>query len=89
MQSLQRVVFAIALALLCSSQQTSFAQAPEDRGGSLPLATDRSASDYVGRPVLTIPQQRAKFAADQRMLRMQWNQWIGYSRFMQACPLPA
>ena len=79
MQCIKRIVFVLALTAFCLSQQSGFAQAPDDQAGPLPLATDRSASDYVGRPMLTIPQQRAKFAADQRMLRLQWNEWIGYS----------
>ena len=55
------------------------AQEPANRiDRQLPLVTANSPSDSVPQE-LTIVQQRAKFAADQRMLRTEWNNWIGYS----------
>ena len=57
---------------LAGTNATANAQQPEP----LPLSTSRSSA-YQERP-LTIAQQRAKFAADQRMLRLEWNQWIGH-----------
>ncbi len=44
----------------------------------LPLSSSDSASDiaYQGP---TVPQQRAMFAAEQRLLRMEYNNWIGYN----------
>lgn len=54
----------------------------------LPLTTSSSLSGYdasIGKP-LTIAQQRARYEADQRMLRMQWNKWIGYEPLRPAMP---
>jgi len=56
----------------------------------LPLSTNVSVGRYdasVSKP-LTIAQQRARFEADQRMLRMQWNKWIGYEPLRPAMPNP-
>ena len=43
----------------------------------LPLSSSDTYA-YLPKP-LTIAQQRAKFEADQRTLRMDFNNWIGYS----------
>lgn len=54
----------------------------------LPLSTTVTLGGYdavVPQP-LTIAQQRARFEADQRMLRMQWNKWIGYEPLRPALP---
>lgn len=58
---------------VCLAGMSSVAEAQQ--ADPLPLSTSRSASQE--KP-LTIAQQRARFAADQRMLRLEWNQWIGY-----------
>ena len=54
----------------------------------LPLSTTTSLGGYeavVPQP-LTIAQQRARYEADQRMLRMQWNKWIGYEPLRPSLP---
>lgn len=56
----------------------------------LPLSTNGAPGRYdagVSKP-LTIAQQRARYEADQRMLRMQWNKWIGYEPLRPAMPNP-
>ncbi|MGN6544111.1 MAG: hypothetical protein ACTHK7_03615 [Aureliella sp.] len=56
----------------------------------LPLSTTSSLGSYevtVSKP-LTIAQQRARYEADQRMLRMQWNKWIGYEPLRPSLPNP-
>lgn len=35
---------------------------------------------------MTIAQQRARYDADQRMARMQWNKWIGYEPSRPSLP---
>jgi hypothetical protein len=60
----------------------------DDSGKSLPLSTTTSLGGYdatISKP-LTIAQQRARYEADQRMLRMQWNKWIGYEPLRPALP---
>lgn len=55
---------------------------------ALPLTTTTSLGGYeasVSQP-LTIAQQRARYDADQRMLRMQWNKWIGYEPLRPSQP---
>jgi hypothetical protein len=55
---------------------------------ALPLSTSVSVGGYdavVSQP-LTMAQQRARFDADQRMLRMQWNKWIGYEPLRPSQP---
>ncbi len=57
-------------------------------GQSLPLTTPGGIGSYEGTisQPLTIAQQRARFDADQRMLRMQYNKWIGYEPLRPAMP---
>jgi hypothetical protein len=54
----------------------------------LPLSSPTSLSGYEGtvQQPLTIAQQRARYEADQRMLRMQWNKWIGYEPLRPSQP---
>ncbi len=54
------------------------AQEPSEAPAKLPLNSP-GYSYATPAPVMTIPQMRARFAAEQRMLRMEWNEWIGYS----------
>ena len=68
----------LAIAMLFAIAPNVRAQTPSDPAPKLPLST--ANYDAVAQePVLTIPQQRAKFASDQRMLRLEYNNWIGYS----------
>ncbi len=80
---LMRVVACLtALAALASPLRA------DDTDKPLPLSTTASVGSYdaaVSKP-LTIAQQRARFEADQRMLRMQWNKWIGYEPLRPALP---
>lgn len=65
----------VALTLLLATSSFSQAQDPFDEP-SLPL--NNSPSDkYVQKP-LTFAQQTARFEAEQRVMRMQWNKWIGH-----------
>ncbi len=69
-----RILTIAAVAMLVAPSLAT-AQEPAKR---LPLSSSPSASDYYPQP-LTMAQQRAKFAADQRTLQLAWNDWIGYS----------
>ncbi len=55
---------------------------------SLPLTTSSSWDSYNGTvpQPLTIAQQRARYQADQRMMRMEWNKWIGYEPLRPSMP---
>lgn len=82
---MSRSLTAIALvAIFVTMHQTSSAQTLDGRTldglpeRALPLSLSTSPSDSAPQR-LTIAQQRAKFAADQRALRTEWNNWIGYS----------
>lgn len=60
----------------------------DDTTKPLPLSTTASVGSYeatIEKP-LTIAQQRARFDADQRMMRMQWNKWIGYEPLRPSMP---
>jgi hypothetical protein len=66
--------------LLALFAGTARADDPPAATAPLPLSTTASLGNYeaaVSKP-LTIAQQRARFEADQRMMRIQWNKWIGY-----------
>ena len=72
MQNLYRLI-AVAYFLL----GVAGAAQAQQNGEMLPLSTSTSPSMQQEKP-LTIAQQRARYAADQRMFRAEWNQWIGY-----------
>lgn len=81
--ALQRVV--PCLMLLAAWASTSIADEPTQ---PLPLAGSPSVGNYeptVIKP-MTIAQQRARYDADQRMARMQWNKWIGYEPSRPSLP---
>ncbi len=63
----------IGLASQASAQEDSATKAEP-----LPISSSPSASSYAWKP-MTFAQQRARFEAEQRALRMEWNNWIGYS----------
>lgn len=44
----------------------------------MPLSNSPSAA-YASYNSLSYAQQRARFADEQRAMRMEWNNWIGYS----------
>lgn len=67
--------FALALLLAFAVQSQAAAQEPATEK---PLPLSNSPSVAQSKP-LTFAQQNARFAAEQRMLRMEWNNWIGYS----------
>ena len=56
----------------------------------LPLSSPASLGTYetAQSQPMTIAQQRARFEADQRMMRMQWNKWIGYEPLRPSQPNP-
>lgn len=58
--------------------QVVIAQQPTPNN-PLPLSRTPSSGYMLEPRPMSIPQQRAMFEADQRMLRMEWNKWIGYS----------
>lgn len=76
----------IAAALLCSAglfgnSQLSVAQEPAAAQGSspMPLSSPSSAA-YVHESLgMSIIHRRAIFEAEQRMLRTEYNKWIGYN----------
>ena len=65
---------ALALGLLMVLAVNVNAQEPATE--DIPLSNSPSVS-YAPQP-LTYAQQNARFAADQRMFRIQWNKWIGH-----------
>jgi len=56
------------------------AQQPDLLPGQLPVSESPSIQyyQYQTQP-LTVAQQRARFEAEQRLYRMEWNNWAGYS----------
>lgn len=53
----------------------------------LPLSSPASLGSYEAvSPPMTVAQQRARFDADQRMMRMQWNKWLGYEPLRPSQP---
>ncbi|MFN3189853.1 MAG: hypothetical protein ACE361_04965 [Aureliella sp.] len=69
---------ALALLLVLSNSMVTTAQenAPAETTPPLPLSNSPS-TNYVSKP-LTFAQQTARFEAEQRILRLQWNKWIGH-----------
>ncbi len=81
------VLMRVVPCLLAFATLASAARADETTQ-SLPMSTTTSIGSYeatVSKP-LTIAQQRARYDADQRMMRMQWNKWIGYEPARPALP---
>jgi len=68
-------VLATALCVQFFVQPSAQAQEPSR---PLPLVSSNSPSDEVVKGPSVI-QQRAMFAAEQRMLRIEYNNWIGHS----------
>ncbi|MCR9293167.1 MAG: hypothetical protein NXI32_10640 [bacterium] len=71
MKSFALAIFAIALTAAPLSGQEPL---PDP---DIPLSNSPSTS-YASPPPLTYAQQTARFESEQRILRMQWNKWIGY-----------
>ena len=84
----------VMLAVLSCLASTAFSAAAMAQADDtvvpppLPLSSTSSLSGYEGtvQQPLTIAQQRARYDADQRMLRMQWNKWIGYEPLRPSQP---
>ena len=55
--------------------QQLHAQKPDD---VLPMSTSTSASVIFEPRPLTYPQQMARYQAEQRLQRMEYNRWIGF-----------
>lgn len=72
MQSIRIAVFGLGICLAWGAG----AEAQQPPEPVIPL-TNSPSSEYMGQP-LTYAQQIARFESDQRVLRLQWNQWIGY-----------
>jgi hypothetical protein len=68
----------LVIAVLVAIAPVTLAQEAEDSAQKLPLSTANYDAAVRQEP-LTIPQQRARFASDQRMMRLEFNNWIGYS----------
>jgi hypothetical protein len=70
---MQKPLFALVALVFCfvGLADVGWGQQP----APLPLAASASSQQ---EPSLTVAQQRARFAADQRLLRSEWNQWVGY-----------
>ena len=84
---IRSVLMRVVPCLLALAAWTSPLQA-DDASQSLPLSTTTSLGGYdatIAKP-LTIAQQRARYEADQRMMRMQWNKWMGYEPSRPALP---
>ena len=81
------VLMRVAPCLLVLATWASAVHA-DDPKQPLPLSATTSLGSYeatISKP-LTIAQQRARYEADQRMARMQWNKWIGYEPSRPALP---
>ncbi len=73
------IAMVLLLTFFVSVQRIGQAQEPVGQPPQgIPLSSSPSVS-YMPAVPMTIPQQRALFAAEQRMLRLEWNRWIGYS----------
>ena len=87
-------MIALAIALFIGVSAGSSLQAQEDAIGPIaapdaglrsappvaPLPLSNSPSvQYPAPAPLSFAQQQARFEAEQRTLRMAWNNWIGYS----------
>lgn len=70
----------LAVAMLLVLSHSIAANAQEnvvaEKAPQLPLSNSPS-TNYVSKP-LTFAQQTARFEAQQRVLRMQWNKWIAH-----------
>lgn len=73
-RQLIRVLLTIVGVVACATP--SQAQEPES-ANALPMTTSTSAALYFPKP-LTYPQQIARYEAEQRAMRMEYNRWIGF-----------
>ncbi|MCA9133477.1 MAG: hypothetical protein KDA45_09995 [Planctomycetales bacterium] len=75
-----RPLSAVALIICLALASQGWGQEPAAPAAkALPLSSPSSFA-YTTQPLgMSIVQQRAMFEADQRMLRLEWNKWIGYS----------
>ncbi|GAB5405188.1 MAG: hypothetical protein Aurels2KO_34190 [Aureliella sp.] len=75
MVKLSKFIAAVGCALVALAAQ-GIAQDTTNEQTSLPMTN--SASVVAAKP-LTLAQQRARYAADQRVMRIEFNNAIGYS----------
>lgn len=68
------LAFALLMTVVIHSQ--AVAQEPVE-SAPMPLSSS-NAAQYVSAP-LSFAQQTARFEAEQRRMRMEWNKWIGHS----------
>lgn len=74
MPSLKSLALSTAIVLVAS-----VAQAQEFGEPAPPATPELTVSPSVEAPKpLTFAQQNARFQAEQAMMRMQWNKWIGH-----------
>ncbi len=78
MSHLKKLFVAIAVGLIVMAANSVDAQEPAEASPSDRIPLSNSPS-YELPPPLTFAQQKARFQEEQRMLRMEWNKWIGYS----------
>ncbi len=68
-----------ALGLVIATAAGSMIQAQERIDQPMLPLTNSSSAKYVGGQPLTFAQQTARFEAEQRTMRLEWNKWIGHS----------
>lgn len=73
---LSRLALSLALTFFVVGQSQCLAQEAAEE--PLPLTQSPSVK-YVTTQPLSFAQQQARFEAEQRSMRLQWNNWIGYS----------
>lgn len=69
---------ALVVAMLFAANLSAQEAAETETATVEPLPLTTSSSQIEIKPP-SIAQQRAQYEADQRMMRMEWNKWIGYS----------
>lgn len=77
-----RFLLSLCAAFICWQQPATAQEVvnPSPPAKPLPLSSPAtSAYNSLSVQPLNIVQQRAMFEAEQRMLRTEWNKWIGHS----------
>lgn len=74
-----RFIAALLVVWACATTAAT-GQQPDAQVGSLPISEVPSVHYYqMQSQPLTYAQQRARFESEQRLYRIEWNNWIGYS----------
>lgn len=68
----------VILSILATGRGSAQQPEPNLHSGSAAAAPFMNYSHSLHKP-LTVSQQRARFEAEQRLYRAEWNNWIGYS----------